>query len=213
MNALVNLLQRAISSGAAKVGSGFFSKFNRVFGTNVKSIDGAKKALSKLAPSRKTITDLVNVIGTGWLGYEVSELTDATVRQIASTESEKLGTTDLANLIKTAIDVADGLLSSNYDKDDLAKAAGQILDGNIANNDGDSKMTADDMYLEENARIAQRLAYTEVRSDKVRNIAEQYNSMKARLTRASQLLGLTPVQVIELSELLKDIDLSYEGLL
>lgn len=213
MNALVSLFQRAISTGAAKAGPALFSKFNKLFGTNVKSVGGATTALSKLAPSRKTITDLVNVIGTGWLGYEVSELSDSMVRQIASTESEKLGTTDLANLIKSAVIVADNLLGVNYDKDDLAKAAGQILDGNIANNDGDSKLSAEDMYLEENARIAQRVAFTEVRSEKVRNIADQYNSMKGRLTRASQLLGLTPVQTIELAELLRDIDLSYEGLI
>lgn len=213
MNALVSLLQRAISTGATKVGPALFSKFNKVFGTNVKNVGGATAALSKLAPSRKTITDLVNVIGTGWLGYEVSNLSDTMIRQIASTESEKLGTTELANLIRSAVNIADGLLGATYDKDDLAKAAGQILDGNISNNDGDSKLSAEDMYLEENARIAQRVAYTEVRSGKVRDIADKYNSMKNRLTRASQLLGLTPVQTIELAELLRDIDLSYEGLI
>lgn len=212
MGGLASLASRLASQFPRLFTKEFYSNFNRFFNVNVKSVAGVEKALSKIAPSKETLLGLVNAASAATMAIQLTDLSANSMKQLASAESKELGTTDFTNLIKGLVNVA-GELLSDKEWSNLLSAASDILDGNVANNDGEKGVSLEDAYIEVNARKAQELAYVEARSRKMADVALTYKAQRAKLERASAILGVSMANVIELAELLKDIDMSYENVL
>lgn len=211
MNKLLGIIQTVFSFIPKTKQTQFLTWIGKKAGVKVSTIEDAMIALGKM--SYDTAKEAAKYIAPAFLVDYIEDLASdspkpETIKQIASAESAVKSSTDLTNALKRFLSGASAT-SEPIDVEFVART----LNAKTADADGRGELTIDDLAAKSFAMQEAFRAGESLRKYEVMTNVANVRTMEYEVDRVGGLLGLSRKQVIELAQLLRKIDGSYEGLL
>lgn len=178
----------------------FVKEFNKLFKTAVANLDQVLVSIKRFKFS--DLQKALKLAVSTYIGYEVVDFGVDSIKKIASDESSKYQTTEVANALHEVLVMGAKKLLSIED-------AAKIYDAEVEDADGVRGVSSKDLALKHEASIVAHNAFVETQIPQVRDAAAIVKSMKHDLMRSSRILGVTEEAVIELAEILRRVNASY----